>query len=87
MVKAMTKLYEEKTGTQINISVLSYNEIYEAFVNAENFGIFDIFRIDVTWLSWFADKILLPLEEIDDRILKGTQEYIPAINGKILHSE
>ena len=82
VMKAMTKLYEEKTGTQINISVLSYNEIYEAFVNAENFGIFDIFRIDVTWLSWFADKILLPLEEIDDRILKGTQEYIPALMGK-----
>lgn len=90
VIKALARLYEEKTGTKINISVSSYNEIYDAFVNAENFGFFDIFRIDVTWLSWFADKILMPLEEIDDAIWAETNEYINAlmekyskVNGKL----
>lgn len=90
VMKWLARLYEEKTGTKIHISVSSYNEIYDAFVNAENFGLYDIFRIDVTWLSWFAEKILLPLDSIDESILSSSNEYIPAlvdryskINGRI----
>lgn len=89
-MKGLARLYEEKTGTKINISVFSYDEIYEALVNAENFGVFDVFRIDVTWLSWFAEKILLPLEQIDDRIADSLSGYIPGaadrfskVNGRI----
>lgn len=90
VIKALARLYEEKTGTKINVSISSYDEIYDAFVNAENFGLYDVFRIDVTWLSWFADRILMPLEEIEDDVLSGTNEYIEAlmdryskVNGKI----
>lgn len=90
VIKALARMYEEKTGTKIIVSVASYNEIYDAFVNAESFGLYDIFRIDVTWLSWFADKILMPLEDIDDTILAGENEYIDTlvdryskVNGKI----
>lgn len=82
VIKALARLYEEKTGTKINVSVSSYNEIYDAFVNAESFGLFDIFRIDVTWLSWFADKILMPLEDIDDAIWSETNEYIDTLMDK-----
>lgn len=82
VMKGVARLYEEKTGTKINISVYSYDEIYEAFVNAENFGIFDVFRIDVTWLSWFAEKILLPLEQIDEGISKDLGEYIRGVEDR-----
>mgnify|MGYP001010557930 FL=1 len=90
VMKGVARLYEEKTGTKINISVYSYDEIYEAFTNAEDFSIFDIFRIDVTWLSWLSDKILLPLERIDPNIADDLGEYIPGledqysrVNGKL----
>lgn len=82
VMKSLAHLYEAKTGTKVNISVFSYDETYEAFVNAENFGIFDVFRMDVTWLSWFAEKILLPLETIDAGISDNFSEYIPALSDK-----
>lgn len=89
-MRGLAQLYEKTTGTKVNISVFSYDETYEAFMNAENFGIFDIFRIDVTWLSWFSQKILLPLDSIDEGIYENFSGYIPAlvdrysrINGRI----
>ncbi len=81
-MKGLARLYTEKTGTEVKIAVFSYDEIYEAFVNCEDFGIFDVFRIDVTWLSWFADKILLPIDEIDPDISEIFPEYIPALTDK-----
>lgn len=81
-MKGLSRLYTEETGTEVKIAVFSYEEIYEAFVNSEDFGIFDVFRLDVTWLSWFAEKILLPMEEIDPEISKVFSEYIPALSDK-----
>lgn len=89
-IKALAKIYEETTGTGVNISLFPYEEIYEAFINSKEFGIFDVFRMDVTWLSWLAEKILLPLEEIDPGIAGVFPDYIPSmadkyckVNGKI----
>lgn len=82
VIKGLARIYEEKTKTKINIAIFSYDEIYEAFVNAEKFELFDIFRIDVTWLSWFAEKILLPLDGIDENIEEGFKTYIPALVDK-----
>lgn len=82
VMKGLARLYEEKTGTKIHISVSSYNEMYDAFVNAESFRLFDIFRIDVTWMSWFAEKILLPLDSIDDDISGAASGYLPALVDK-----
>lgn len=79
-MRGLAHMYEERTGTKIRISVFSYEEMYEAFVNAESFGIFDIFRIDVTWLSWFSEKILMPLKQLDINIERIFQEYIPALS-------
>lgn len=81
-IKGFARIYEKQTGIKINVSVFSFEEIYEAFVNADDFGFFDIFRIDVTWLSWFAEKILLPLETLDENISKLFQSYIPDISDK-----
>lgn len=82
VIKGLARMYEEKTGTKINTVVWSYEEMYEAFANAELFGVFDIFRIDVTWLSWLADKILLPLESIEEDISDIFEKYIPSLSDK-----
>lgn len=89
-MKGLASLYTEKTGTDVKIAVFSYDEVYEQLKSANDLQLFDIFRIDVTWLSWFADKILYPLDEIDPGIGEIFREYIPGldkkyalINGKI----
>ena len=45
-------------------------------------SLYDIFRIDVTWLSWFAERLLLPLEEIDPAIKEVFSEYLPTLEDK-----
>lgn len=90
IMQNFTRLYTKKSNIPVNICIYSYDEIYEAF-NALNAGSsFDILRLDVTWLSWFADKLLLPLTEIDPDIgsglsafLNGVPEHYSRIHGQI----
>ena len=76
----LARLYTKKTGVPIHISIYSYNEIYEAFNTMNEDSIFDILRLDVTWLSWFAEKILQPLERIDASIKEDMQSFIPHLS-------
>lgn len=82
LMKSLAKMYTEKTGTQINVAVFSYDEIYEQFVNAETSDLYDVLRLDMTWLSWFAERILLPLEEVDPGIRQVFPEYLPSLSDK-----
>lgn len=90
IMQNFTRLYTKKSNIPVNICIYSYDEIYEAF-NALNAGSsFDILRLDVTWLSWFADKLLMPLTEIDPDIgsglsafLNGVPEQYSRIHGQI----
>lgn len=82
IMQGMAQLYTEKTGTQIKVAVYSYDEIYDQFVNSEISDLYDIIRIDVTWLSWFADRLLLPLDKIDPHIEEIFPTYIPSLADK-----
>ena len=53
-------------------------------------SVFDVLRLDVTWLSWFADKILQPLDQIDpdissclDTFLDGTINQYSIVRGRV----
>lgn len=81
-MKGLAQLYTEKTGTEIKVVVLSYDEIYEQLNSANEMQLFDIFRIDMTWISWFADKTLRPLNEIDPEVGNVFEEYIPTLEKK-----
>ena len=81
-MQGMAQFYTEKTGTKVKISVFSYDEIYEQFADPAMSSLYDIFRIDVTWLSWFAERLLLPLEEIDPAIKEVFSEYLPTLEDK-----
>ena len=41
--------------------------------------VFDILRLDVTWLSWFAQKLLRPLSEIDENIENSLGQYVEGV--------
>lgn len=88
IMRHMARLYTRQTQIPINITIYTYNEIYEAFNSLREDAIFDVLRLDVTWLSCFAERILRPLEEIDPSIgsmlgsfLSGTAEQYAYVNG------
>lgn len=89
-MKSVARLYTAQTGIDVNIAVYSYNEIHEilSYINAGS-G-FDILRLDVTLLSWFAEKILQPMDEVGnditsifDQYLDGLMDSYSAVNGRI----
>lgn len=89
-MKNLSRIYTQKTGIKVNITVYSYDEIYDAFMNMSETSAFDVIRLDVTWLSWFAEKILMPLEKVDpdiaahfDQFIDGLAEQYSIINNQI----
>lgn len=82
IMQGLAQFYTEKTGTKVKIAVFAYDEIYDQFVNSETSDLYDVFRIDVTWLSWFAERLLLPLDKIEPDISKVFSEYLPSLEDK-----
>lgn len=82
LMKHFAKLFTKKSGIKINIGIYSYDEIYEIFNNMNKQSDFDIIRLDVTWLSWFAEKLLMPLKEIDSNIDLKKMNLIDNIEKK-----
>lgn len=75
----VSRLFTQKTGIDVNVCILSYDEIYEAFNSLDETSRFDILRLDVTWLSWFAQKLLRPLSEIDENIENSLGQYVEGV--------
>ena len=88
-VKHLSRLYTDMTGISVNISVYSYDEIFEILTSTGG-NTFDILRIDTTFLSWFAKKVLVPLDELDSNInsllphfLNGVSHRYSIIDGRM----
>lgn len=82
IMKGLAKIYTEKTGIAVNVSIFSYDEIYEQFLLAETFDKYDVLRIDATWLSLFAERVFMPLEAIDPKIKNAFDAFIPSLSEK-----
>ena len=90
IMRNLSRIYTQRTGVPVNITIYSYDEMYEAFNSMGSNSLFDILRLDVTWLSWFAEKILQPLDSIDPRIgtcfdtfIDGTINQYSMVNGRV----
>ncbi|HWR11345.1 MAG TPA: extracellular solute-binding protein [Rectinemataceae bacterium] len=79
-IRYLALLYTQSTGVQVNVSVSSYDEIHEILSSMDESSIYDIIRLDVTWLSWFAGRILLPLEEISPTIPSMLATFVDGIS-------
>lgn len=77
-MRAISKLYTRQTGIPVNITTYSYDELHDLFNNIEGNSTFDLIRLDVTWLSFFAEKLLRPLEEIDPNVVKVLDSFLPS---------
>lgn len=79
IMQNLAKLYTEKTGIKINIAVFSYDELYDIISTVDKNSIYDVIRLDVAWLPWFAEKILLPLHTIDSLISNLSNLYLNGV--------
>jgi len=86
-MKNLSRIYTQTTGVDVNISVFSYDEIYEIFNTMEESSIYDVVRLDVTWLSWFAHKILLPLEKIEPKIASVLDTFVEGLSRQYSYVE
>lgn len=82
ILQGLARLYTEETGTEFEFDVLAYDDLYQQFLKAEHSDYYDIFRMDVTWLPLLSERILVPLEELDENIEEVHKEYIPALINK-----
>ena len=80
-VQNLSRIYTNSTGIKINISVFSYDEIYE-ILSTTGGKAFDILRIDITFLSWFAQKLLVPLEELDPGIAQMLPQFLDGVSHR-----
>ena len=53
----------------------------------EESSIYDVVRLDVTWLSWFAHKILLPMEEIEPDISVVLESFVEGLSRQYSYVE
>lgn len=77
-MRDIARLYTKQTGIHVNVTIYSYDEMYEIFNNMRESVVFDVIRLDVTWLSYFAHRILKPLEEISPSI---TEDFSGFLDG------
>jgi len=85
ITRSLARLYTLHTGIAVNISIFSYDETYELYSNLRESSGFDILRLDATWLSWFAGRILRPLEEIDPSVTQDLSGFLSGVSPKFSH--
>lgn len=77
----LSRLYTNETGIDIDITIHSYDEIFEILCNGGEKD-FDILRIDITFLSWFAEKLLIPLTDLDSDIPELLKNFLPGVASR-----
>lgn len=82
VMKNLAKLYKEYSGININIDVLNYSDLYNAYECMDSSSKYDILRLDVNWLPWFSKRLLEPLENLDNNIKHSTDIYLNGLNNK-----
>lgn len=90
VMKCLASIYTRHTGIAVHMQIQSYNELYTSIRALQDSSLYDIIRMDVKWLGYFAEKIYRPLQEIDAKVeegfrhfLKGSTESYSYVNGKL----
>lgn len=79
-MKYLALLYTQSTGIKVNVSVSSYDEIHEILSGMDDSSIYDVLRLDVTWLSWFAGRLLVPLQDISPSMPSALDSFVGGIS-------
>jgi multiple sugar transport system substrate-binding protein len=79
-MKYLSRIFTQHTGIGVHISIFSYDELHEVLNTLGKSSIYDVLRLDVTWLPWFSPKILRPLDEIDPEFTWDRKKYIAGLS-------
>lgn len=60
-LKKLAPHFKKTTGIDLRLAVYSFEEIYDILSDIDNHKHYDIIRVDMAGLSWFADQTLKPL--------------------------
>jgi multiple sugar transport system substrate-binding protein len=86
-MKHLSPIFTQATGMPVHVSIFSYDEIHEVLNSMGKSSIYDVIRLDVTWLSWFAPRLLRPLEEIDPAAPSSLERFINGLNRQYFFVE
>ena len=81
-MRSLSLIYSHATGVDVDVSVFPYEDIHGVFDSMETSSDYDVVRLDVTWLSWYAGRILRPLEGIDSSITEILDTFVDGIERK-----
>ncbi|MDR1863072.1 MAG: extracellular solute-binding protein [Treponema sp.] len=79
-MKSLSRIFTQYTGIGVHVSIFSYDELHEVLSTLGKSSIYDVLRLDVTWLPWFSPKILRPLDDIDPDFAWEPEKYIEGLN-------
>lgn len=74
-LKKLLPHFTKTTGIEVRLAVFPFEEIYEILSDIENHQHYDIIRIDIAGLSWFAEKTLKPLHLLGSEIVNLLEKY------------
>lgn len=75
-LKRLLPHFTKTTGIEVRLAVYPFEEIYDILSDIENHQHYDIFRIDMAGLPWFAEKTLKPLQPTLLKLLSNYPEQL-----------
>jgi multiple sugar transport system substrate-binding protein len=79
-LKKLLPHFYRQTGIKVNLAVYPYDEVFEILSNLHLHPYYDLLRIDMACLPWFAEKALTPLAEIAPELPALLDNFSPEIN-------
>ena len=88
-IQSFAKKYSRETGISIDVEIATYERINEVLIDEQLASTFDILRVGADVLSWDAEKILKPLDEIAydvqpvfKTLLEGIEQSFSLVRGR-----
>lgn len=82
IMESLAKLYTDTTGVGVKIAIGSYDGVHEILTGLGDMSVFDVIRLDHTWLSWFGKNIFTPIEQLDPDLDQTLEHFIPDLVPK-----
>lgn len=79
VIDCLSKLYTDTTGIEVKVVISSYDGVHEILNDMGDMPLFDVIRLDHTWLSWFGKKIFMPLDPVENQLDKTLKTFIPGL--------
>lgn len=77
-LRLMIPRFEHRTNIPVELHALSMNAIVDA-LHAPGAAQWDVIRIDLSRLAYQADRVLMPLDEIDPHVKSSFSHLLPGV--------